>query len=299
MILDTFIVFFQENPFMYLLTIGVISLMVGSFLNVVIWRLPLMLKAEWIQECFGFLEENKLLKPEDKITPTSTPKPFNLWHPRSHCPKCEYPLRIWDNIPVFSYIFLAGKCKACSTSIPLRYPFIEILCCILSITTVFYFGVSLKACFGLLLTWSLISLAWIDIEHKLLPDNITLPILWLGLAVNLNGIFTDLSSALIGAMAGYLSLWSIFWLFKLITGKDGMGYGDFKLAALLGAWLGWQALPEIILLASFVGAVIGISMIGFQRIKRTEPIPFGPFLALAGWISLNWGDTLRSLYLSI
>lgn len=296
MTMQEIITFFQNEPFMYLISIGILALIVGSFLNVVIWRLPIMLKAEWTKECFMFLHENKYLDSVPAIA--SQAKPFSIIKPRSHCPKCNYALQFYENIPVISYIFLRGRCRNCNEMIPLRYPFIEIFCCVLSVVTAFYGDVNLKTALALVLTWGLIALAWIDIDHKILPDNITLPLLWLGLAINIHGIFIPLTDAIIGAMAGYLFLWSVFWLFKLLTGKDGMGYGDFKLTSMLGAWLGWQALPEIILIASCIGAIVGISMILLQRIKRSEPIPFGPYLALAGWISLIWGDTLRSLYLS-
>lgn len=286
--------FFEQAPFIFLLAVGILSLLVGSFLNVVIWRLPLMLKAEWTKECFAFLHENKLLS---DIPAPQSPQAFNLIKPRSHCPSCQTALRFYENIPVISYVFLRGRCHHCHNMIPLRYPFIEIFCCILSITVAFYGDVSAKTLCALLLTWSLIALSWIDIDHQLLPDNIVLPMLWLGLIVNINGLFVPISSAIIGAIAGYLFLWLIYWTFKLLTGKEGMGYGDFKLTAMLGAWLGWQALPEIILMASLCGAIIGISMIVLKRIQRNQPIPFGPYLALGGWISLIWGDKIRLLYL--
>jgi leader peptidase (prepilin peptidase)/N-methyltransferase len=294
MTFNNLILFFQHEPFMFLLLVGIFSLLIGSFLNVVIWRLPLMLKAEWTTECLEFLSESKLI---DKPAHFEKPKKLNLWHPRSHCPQCNKNLRIWDNIPIISYVFLKGRCSNCQNMIPLRYPFIEIFCCILSVVTAFYWGVSVQTICALILTWSLISLTWIDIDHQLLPDNITLPMLWLGLAININNVFTDPVSSLIGAMAGYMFLWVIFWIFKITTGKEGMGYGDFKLTALLGAWLGWQALPEIILIASSIGAICGVGMIFMKKIARSQPIPFGPYLAMAGWISLNWGDKLRGLYL--
>lgn len=293
--MEQIINFLQHEYFIFLCLVGCLAIMVGSFLNVVIWRLPLMLKAEWTYECFAFLQEHKLI---EHIPSVPQAKPLSLWRPRSHCPSCQVSLRFYENIPVISYIFLRGRCHHCKEGIPLRYPFIEILCCILSVVTAFYGNVDWQTFFALVFTWALIALTWIDIDHQLLPDTITIPMLWLGLIVNYYGLFIPFESAFFGAIAGYMSLWLVFWGFKLVTGKEGMGYGDFKLTAMLGAWLGWQALPEIVLIASAMGAFVGVSLILNKRIARQQPIPFGPYLALAGWVSLLWGDTLRSWYLS-
>ncbi len=249
-----------------------------------------MLEREWAQQCRELLEKEHA-EPEE---PT-----FNLMFPSSHCPNCNHKITLWENIPILSYIFLRGRCSECSQKISIRYPVIELATALLSITVAWHFGVGWQTVFALLLTWALITLSMIDYDHKLLPDNIVLPFLWLGLLININGVFTDLQSATIGAIAGYLSLWSIFWLFKLITGKEGMGYGDFKLLALLGAWLGWQYLLQIVLLSSMVGAILGISLVLIFGRDRSLPIPFGPYLATAGWISLLWGEEINQAYLGL
>ena len=278
----------QQNTTLFLLAIGVISIAVGSFLNVVIYRLPVMLEREWREQC-----QELMNLATDKAEPT----PFNLSHPRSRCQECGHQITLWENIPVLSYIFLRGRCSACSNSISLRYPIVELLTGLLSIAIAWHFGFSWQTATALPLTWALIALSLIDYDHKLLPDSIVLPFIWLGLLINMQGGFTDLSSAVIGAVAGYLSLWSIFQLFRLITGKEGMGYGDFKLLAMLGAWLGWQYLLQIVLLSSLVGAVMGICLVLILGRDRTIPIPFGPYLAAAGWISLLWGKEINLAYL--
>lgn len=270
---------------------GVVGLLVGSFLNVVIYRLPIMMQRGWQKECHDYLQ----LSPEGVVEEV---EPFNLVLPLSRCPACNTPIKPYQNIPLISYIFLKGRCAACGNPISLRYPVIEALSAIASIAVAWHFGYGAQAFFALLLTWSLIALIFIDIDHQLLPDSITLPMLWLGLGLSLFNVFTDAHAGIIGAIAGYLALWSIFHLFKLATGKEGMGYGDFKLLALFGAWLGWQYLPIIILLSSLVGAVIGIGMIIFVKHDHNVPIPFGPYLAVAGWIALLWGHDLNQLYLS-
>ncbi len=278
----------QQNQSLFLLTIALLSLAVGSFLNVVIYRLPVMLEREWKQQCQELMETTE---------PDAEQPPFNLATPGSRCQDCGHKIAIWENIPVLSYIFLRGRCSACGKSISLRYPIIELITGLLSIAVAWHFGFGWQTAAALPLTWALIALSLIDYDHKLLPDNIVLPFVWLGLLINLNGGFTDLPSAVIGAMAGYLSLWSIFWLFKLITGKEGMGYGDFKLLALLGAWLGWQYLLQIVLLSSLVGAIVGIGLVLVLGRDRTIPIPFGPYLATAGWISMIWGEEINLAYL--
>lgn len=277
---------------------GVIGLLVGSFLNVVIYRLPIMMQRGWRKECMEYLQINSDISKTDILSNINKEEPFNLVFPLSRCPSCNTAIKPYQNIPVISYIFLKGKCATCGCHISMRYPIIETLTAIASITVAWHFGYTPQAIFALLLTWSLIALIFIDVDHQLLPDSITLLLLWLGMCLSLFNIFTDAHASIIGAVAGYTALWSIFHLFKLATGKEGMGYGDFKLLALFGAWLGWQFLPIIILLSSLVGAVIGLGMIIFAKHDHNIPIPFGPYLATAGWIALLWGNKLNQLYLS-
>lgn len=267
---------------------GIIGLLVGSFLNVVIYRLPVMLQRGWRKECIEYLQMEA--EPDGE--------PFNLSLPLSRCPKCQSPIKPYQNIPVISYVFLKGQCAHCKNPISIRYPLIEAFTATLSVLVAWHFGYTPQAGFALLLTWCLVALSFIDIDHQLLPDNITLPMLWLGLFLNLFGLYTDVNASVIGAIAGYMVLWLVYQAFKLATGKEGMGYGDFKLLALFGAWLGWQTLPMIILLSSLVGAVIGITMIIFAKQDHNKPIPFGPYLAAAGWIALLWGNDLNRLYLT-
>ena len=276
-------------PVVLVLAAGVLGLCVGSFLNVVIHRLPQMMEREWQAQCAELRGE-----------PPPEAAPFNLLLPRSRCPQCGQGIGVLDNIPLLSYfILLRGRCRQCQTPISLRYPLVEALTGVLSAAVVWYFGVGWLALGALCLTWALVALALIDLDTHLLPDSITLPLLWLGLLFNLTGQFTDLGSAVVGAMAGYLALWSVFWLFKLVTGKEGMGYGDFKLLAALGAWLGWQMLPAIILLSSVVGAAVGIALIVLARHGRNVPIPFGPYLAAAGLLALFYGQELTQTYLAL
>lgn len=265
---------------------GVLGLVVGSFLNVVIHRLPIMLERRWRAQC-------------QELTghPAEAAEPYNLVVPRSRCPRCGHRISALENIPLLSFAWLRGKCAGCAQPISWRYPSVELLSGLLSAVVAWHFGLSLAALGGLLLTWALIALSFIDYDHQLLPDDITLPVLWLGLAFNLGGIFVPVASAVIGALAGYLSLWLVYQGFRLLTGREGMGYGDFKLFAAFGAWLGWQQLPLIILLSSFVGALVGLGFILLQGRDRHLPIPFGPFLCLAGWVALLWGDTITRAYL--
>lgn len=267
--------------------IFILGLMLGSFLNVVIYRLPLMMKTTWRRECRQFLQ-----LPEEESKP-----PFDLTRPGSHCPSCQTAIKPHQNIPVASYLLLGGKCAHCAAHISPRYPLIEAFTGVCSVVVAWHFGFGLPLLFALLMTWSLIALSFIDIDHQLLPDSITLPMLWLGLLLSVFDVFTDTHASIIGAIAGYLSLWSIYWLFKLLTGKEGMGYGDFKLLAMFGAWLGWHYLPMIILLSSLVGAILGVAMIVVGRHAAGKPIPFGPYLAAAGWLAMIWGDQLNNLYL--
>ena len=276
-------------PMVLVLAAGVLGLCVGSFLNVVVHRLPQMMEREWQAQCAELRGESPM-----------EAAPFNLLLPRSRCPQCGQGIGVLDNIPLLSYfILLRGRCRQCQTPISLRYPLVEALTGVLSAAVVWYFGVGWLALGALCLTWALVALALIDLDTHLLPDSITLPLLWLGLLFNLTGQFTDLGSAVVGAMAGYLALWSVFWLFKLVTGKEGMGYGDFKLLAALGAWLGWQMLPAIILLSSVVGAAVGIALIVLARHGRNVPIPFGPYLAAAGLLALFYGQELTQTYLAL
>ena len=277
----------ENNPAFFITTIAILGAMVGSFLNVVIHRLPIMMERQWHQQCAELNDHAQ----------TNEPSPYNLAKPDSSCPHCGHKIRAIENIPIVSYLFLKGKCAGCDAKISPRYPIIETITATLSAFIAWHFGFGWEATAALLLTWSLIPLTMIDIDHQLLPDAITLPFLWLGLTLNLFGVFTDISSAVIGALMGYLILWSIYWAFKLLTGKEGMGYGDFKLLAMLGAWMGWQLLPVVILLSSLVGAVIGIALILFRGRDRSVPIPFGPYLAIAGWIALVWGNDITSSYL--
>jgi leader peptidase (prepilin peptidase)/N-methyltransferase len=288
-------------PILFSALAGVIGLLVGSFLNVVIYRLPIMMQRGWRKECTEYLQINPEATQVDNSMDAgaqTAEEPFNLVFPLSRCPNCNIAIKPYQNIPVISYLFLKGKCATCGCHISMRYPVIEALTAIASIIVAWNLGYTPQAIFALLLTWSLIALIFIDIDHQLLPDSITLPLLWLGMCLSLFNVFTDAHASIIGAAAGYTALWSVFHLFKLATGKEGMGYGDFKLLALFGAWLGWQFLPIIILLSSLVGAVIGLSMIIFAKHDHNIPIPFGPYLATAGWIALLWGNELNQLYLS-
>ncbi|RFC33221.1 MAG: leader peptidase (prepilin peptidase) / N-methyltransferase [Candidatus Nitrotoga sp. SPKER] len=278
----------QTLPFFFIALCGIIGLLVGSFLNVVIHRLPKMMEREWHAQCAELTGKE----------PENLP-PYNLIMPHSACPHCGHKISALENIPVISYVLLRGKCKDCNTPISARYPIVETVSGLLSAYVAWHFGFGLTAVAALLFIWMLLALTCIDIDTQLLPDDITLPLLWLGLLFNLSSTFTDINSAVIGAIAGYLALWSIYWLFKLATGKEGMGYGDFKLLAAIGAWLGWQMLPLVIMLSSIVGAVVGITLIIAARLGRNVPIPFGPYLAGGGVIALFWGQSLTQGYLQL
>jgi leader peptidase (prepilin peptidase)/N-methyltransferase len=278
------------NPYLLSALVGLIGLLVGSFLNVVIYRLPIMMQQNWRKECAEYLHLDATEAPAQEV--------FNLAVPLSRCPNCNTPIKPHQNIPVLSYLFLKGRCATCSNPIAARYPLVEAFTAITSALVAWHFGDTPQTFFALVLTWSLIALSFIDIDHQLLPDNITLPVLWLGLFLSLFGFYTDAHAGIIGAIAGYTALWTVYQLFKLTTGKEGMGYGDFKLLALFGAWLGWQYLPIIILLSSLVGAVIGLAMIVFAKKDHNSPLPFGPYLAAAGWLALLWGDNLNRYYLT-
>ena len=269
-------------------TLGVLGLVIGSFLNVVIHRVPIMLERQWKLESLEALHPNQVPKKME---------PYNLTKPVSHCPSCGHKIKPVENIPVLSFLFLKGQCSACNVKIPVRYPVIEILSSALAILAGVYFGASLQTVLVCVLLWTLLALSMIDMDTQFLPDNMTLPLLWLGLLANTTDLFVPLKDAVIGAAAGYLFLWSVFWLFKLCTGKDGMGYGDFKLLAALGAWMGWQILPVIILLSSLVGTLVGVGLIIVKKHQSSKPIPFGPYLAAAGFITLFWGDNIIQSYL--
>ncbi|MAG67578.1 prepilin peptidase [Pseudomonas sp.] len=280
--------YLASTPLAFILLAGLLGLIIGSFLNVVILRVPRMLEIEWQQQA------REILEPDSEHEPPAT---YNLILPHSHCPKCKTEIKPWQNIPVISYLLLRGRCGNCKEPISLRYPAIELLTAGLSMLVAWQMGFGLATAGMLVLTWALICLSMIDADTQLLPDIIVLPLLWLGLILNSFGVYTDLNTALWGAVAGYLSLWSVYWLFKLVTGKEGMGYGDFKLLAMLGAWGGWQVLPLTILLSSLVGAILGIIILKARGANNSTPLPFGPYLAIAGWIALIWGETITGHYL--
>ena len=287
----------QSQLWFYLTTIGLVSLCVGSFLNVVIYRLPLMMQREWQSECRLLLEsELKSNKADESESLNST---FNLVKPNSTCPKCKTAIKAWQNIPVVSWLFLKGKCASCSNLISARYPIVEAITALLSLVVAYKLGATEQALLYIAITWALVALTFIDIDHMLLPDQITLPLVWLALIAAVLGYTVTPTDAIIGAACGYLSLWSVFWLFKLLTGKEGMGYGDFKLLAVFGALLGWQSLLTIILLSSVVGAIIGIALLTIQGKDKATPIPFGPYLAIAGWITMLWGEQLQANYFNL
>ncbi|WP_417787573.1 prepilin peptidase [Stutzerimonas xanthomarina] len=280
------VTFLASNTLAFVLCALVLGLLVGSFLNVVIHRLPIMMQRDWRAQAREFL-----------ALPAEPAPTFNLVLPNSHCPQCDHEIRPSENIPLVSWLALRGKCSSCRAPISRRYPTVELLCGVLSAYVAWHFGFTWQGGAMLLLTWGLLAMSLIDVDHQLLPDSLVLPLVWLGLIVNHYGLFASLPDAVWGAIAGYLSLWSVYWLFKLVTGKEGMGYGDFKLLAMLGAWGGWQVLPLTILLSSVVGAVLGTIMLRMQKADSGTTIPFGPYLAIAGWVALLWGDQITSAYL--
>lgn len=275
------------QPALFTGLVFLFSLLVGSFLNVVIHRLPRMMEADWQAQCAELRGE-----------PLPDAPRYNLWLPRSACIKCGHQIAALENIPLVSWLWLRGRCSSCGTPISARYPVVELLTAMLSAAVAWKWGVSVQTVGALLLVWTLVALAFIDLDTTLLPDSLTLPLLWLGLLFNLGGHFANLPDAVIGAVAGYGVLWSVYWLFKLVTGKEGMGYGDFKLLAAIGAWLGWQLLPVTLLLSSVVGAAVGIAMIVLVKHDRRVPIPFGPYLAGGGLVALLFGADLTQAYLS-
>lgn len=285
----SFLEILQAQPLLFVSCIAILGLCVGSFLNVIIYRLPKMLQQDWYTQCYNFLDIEEKKKEVN-------PQKFNLFFPLSHCPQCQNRLTLVENIPIISYCLQRGHCKSCKAYIPIKYLIIEVLSAIASAYVAWHFGFGLQAILAIVLTWVLICLAAIDLKHSLLPDDLTLPFMWLGFICNMFNIFTDLYSSLIGAMLGYMIFWSIFMIFKIATGKEGLGYGDFKLLALLGAWFGWQMLPLIILLSSILASLIGIVLIIFYGRDRQATLPFGPYLAIAGWVVLLWGKQLTSIY---
>ncbi len=305
----------QSSPGVFIGVSFVVGLLIGSFLNVVIHRLPVMMRRGWRADCLGFLKNEApaggISKEEYQrlltaISGDANPEPYNLVVPGSACPACGHVIRAWENIPVLSYLFLRGRCAGCRASISPRYPLIELTTGVMSAIVAWHFGFSLEAAAAILLSWSLITLTMIDFDHQLLPDSITLPLVWLGLGMSLfhdrvdaDTLFVSPQDSIIGAVAGYALLRGVYQLFKLITGKEGMGFGDFKLLAALGAWMGWQLLPLIIMLSAVVGAVVGISMMIFRRHSREVPIAYGPYLAAAGWVALLWGEELVHTYLRL
>ena len=288
---------FQQTPWLFFTTVFLVSLLVGSFLNVVIHRLPIMMEREWHAQLEAFDAERSGREP--------APPPaerFNLVLPRSRCPECGHGIRAIENLPVISYLFLRGRCSHCQARISPRYPLVELATALASLTVAIRFGFGFEAVAGVVFTWALIALSMIDADHQLLPDSITLPLLWIGLLLSLftvhsaSTLFVEPATAIVGAAAGYLVLWSVYHLFRLLTGKEGMGYGDFKLLAAIGAWLGWEVLPMVVFLSALVGAVIGIAQILLGGRTREQPIPYGPYLAAAGWIAMLWGQQLTDLY---
>ncbi len=279
--------FLASQALAFVFCAAVLGLLVGSFLNVVVYRLPIMMQRDWQSQAREVLElDNE--EPGER---------FNLLLPDSSCPHCGHQIRAWENIPIISWLLLRGRCSGCQAPISKRYPLVELACGVLSGYVAWHFGFTWQAGAVLLLSWGLLAMSLIDADHQLLPDVLVLPLLWLGLIVNQSGLFASPSDAFWGAVAGYLSLWSVYWLFKLLTGKEGMGYGDFKLLAMLGAWGGWQILPLTILLSSVVGAVLGLIILRIRSAESGTPLPFGPYLAIAGWIALLWGDEITGSYL--
>ncbi|MCK5917461.1 MAG: prepilin peptidase [Cocleimonas sp.] len=282
----------QQDTTAFLIFTGIFSLIIGSFLNAAIYRIPIMMQKEWHQECKELLQEDSN---QQESVASKKEETFNLMTPRSTCPSCGHMITALENVPVLSYLFLRGKCSSCKIGISVQYPLIEIFTAVLSIFVAWKFGFTWQTLAALVFAWTLITLSIIDAKTFLLPDNLTLPLMWLGIAVNYNHLFVDLQSSVLGAMIGYLSLWTIFQIFKLVTGKEGMGFGDFKILAALGAWGGWQILPFTIFTASLFGAIFGILWMAIKRDKNANMIPFGPWLASAGFIAFLWRDDITQI----
>lgn len=292
-----FELFGQSTP-LFISTVFALALVIGSFLNVVIYRLPIMMEREWREQCEELSKTPPIQDlPDDR---------FDLVVPRSRCPSCGHLINAWQNIPVISYLLLSGKCSNCQDSISARYPFVELLTAVLAAVCAWRFGVGWEAAMAIVMTFALVPISLIDADTQLIPDSIVIPLMWIGLLMSLfhpmagsETLFIAPKDAIVGAIAGYLSLWAVYQLFKLLTGKEGMGYGDFKLLAALGAWLGWQQLPMIILMSALLGAMIGLGLMAFRGHDRSVPIPFGPYLAAAGWITMLWGDGIKNTYLDM
>ncbi|MDO6837911.1 A24 family peptidase [Paraglaciecola chathamensis] len=292
--MDAIFQLMADSPLFFLSFVFIVSLMVGSFLNVVIYRLPVMMERSWKADFQAHFETDVSTLGSNTDSTESTP--FNLIKPDSTCPKCQHKIRAWENIPVISWLLLRGKCSQCKNAISIRYPLIELGTALCSVWIAWHFGYSWSALAGVVMTWILVALIFIDIDTMLLPDQLTLPLLWMGLLFSIVNPAVTSADSIIGATVGYLSLWSVYWAFKLLTGKEGMGYGDFKLLAALGAWMGWQYLAIVVLMSSLVGAVIGISVLSFQGKDKGQAIPFGPYLAIAGWLTLLYGDRISAKY---
>lgn len=292
--MDAIFQLMADSPLFFLSFVFIVSLMVGSFLNVVIYRLPVMMERSWKADFQAHFETD--VSTLGSNTDSTESSPFNLIKPDSTCPKCQHKIRAWENIPVISWLLLRGKCSQCKNAISIRYPLIELGTALCSVWIAWHFGYSWSALAGVVMTWILVALIFIDIDTMLLPDQLTLPLLWMGLLFSIVNPAVSSADSIIGATVGYLSLWSVYWAFKLLTGKEGMGYGDFKLLAALGAWMGWQYLAIVVLMSSLVGAVIGISVLSFQGKDKGQAIPFGPYLAIAGWLTLLYGDWISTKY---
>lgn len=277
----------SEQPWVFVCMALILGLIIGSFINVLVWRLPKMLEREWRAQAHEILG-----------LPTEPAGPvYNLMRPNSCCPRCNQPIRPWENIPLLSFLMLSGRCAHCREPISTRYPLTEVACALITAAVAWHFGFGWQAAAVMLLSWGLLAMSLIDLDHQLLPDVLVLPLLWLGLILNSTDLLATLPDALWGAVIGYMSLWSVFWLFKLVTGKDGMGHGDFKLLALLGAWGGWQILPMTLLMASLMGVFAGLILLRLRKAQTSTPMPFGPCLAIAGWIALLWGGQITDFYL--
>jgi leader peptidase (prepilin peptidase) / N-methyltransferase len=283
----------EQLPWLYFTLLTLLGLLIGSFLNVVIHRLPIMMERSWQQEYQDYFDETA----SDVNQPAAVEERFNLMVPRSACPHCGHAITALENIPLLSWVMLRGRCRGCQARISARYPLVELCTGLATLAIAWHFQPGWPLVGALALSWTLIALTCIDLDKMLLPDQLTLPLLWLGLVLNLGEHFVSLQDAVIGAACGYLVLWTLYWAFKLLTGKEGMGYGDFKLLAALGAWMGWQSLPLILILSSLVGAIVGITLLLLRRHQQGNPIPFGPYLAMAGWIALLWGHEITQWYL--
>ncbi len=283
----------EQLPWLYFTLLTLLGLLIGSFLNVVIHRLPIMMERSWQQEYRDYFDETS----SEVNQAAAAEERFNLMVPRSACPHCGHAITALENIPILSWLLLRGRCRGCQAPISPRYPLVELFTGLVTAAVAWHFQPGWPLLGALLLTWTLIALTCIDLDKMLLPDQLTLPLLWLGLVLNIGEHFVSLPDAVIGAACGYLVLWALYWAFKLLTGKEGMGYGDFKLLAALGAWMGWQSLPLILILSSLVGAIVGITLLLLRRHQQGNPIPFGPYLAMAGWIALLWGHEITQWYL--